>query len=562
MRKDNVLLAAAIAATLVVPMSAAYAGLANYGGGCGSTGICTINFTDGAGAGTVTATATNSFSIISTIDADQGIMYGTHLFGASGNNVVLPATTNYAAAEWTVEGTPGGEIQVTAEVDGASFVEKELYLSYKVAPANPNPGLTIKGEINSNAGDCNSTRTKCTWLLSGATDTLHNDDKLYVVYKLNKAADRLKEDNGQVKMTVKLGTATNEDIMGKEEIVIATGTDPLTVTLEETFNTNIKIATAEGSKGFISTATTTPLELFNSDEVIFGYLTVKQDNGAVADDGYTPWALGDAISANTIFKAAHSATDGVNTMLTIKEGGQFAASLKGSKGSVNLRDDQGNLIAEAKSVTENEAIWELTDENLNAIATGNRMSISVKVDGETMVNVPEEDFPKAQLTLSYAATNSMKDIKYPPGDDEGVLLTKYRLDGTVCWVYNVAFPAATDEINIRITNDSTVEGCVKGSLFGTDGTEIGTGAVELGCVQGGATLYIGSAKIAELFNLPSDKQGRGVMLVTSTLPRMEMLSMLRAKSPVCYGAACSPPNNYNPLTNISVGAHGVACVSN
>ena len=281
----------------------------------------------------------------------------------------------------------------------------------------------------------------------------------------------------------------------------------------------------------------------------------------MADDGYTPWKLGD-----TGFTAAHNPNGGVNTTLTVKAGGQFAASLKDSKGLVYLRAEgaTGNMIpgGEAKSVTETEATWELTDDALRAITAVNRVGLVIKADGATMINVPEEDFPTAELTLSYADPNRVKDIKYPGGDSDGVLLTKYRQDGTACWVYNVAFPAATDEINIRITNDSTVEGCVKGSLFDKDGTPVGTGAVELGCVQGGATLYIGSAKIAELFNLPSDKQGRGVILVTSTLPKMEMLSMLRAKSPVCYGAACSPPNNYNPLTNISVGAHGVSCIPN
>ncbi len=570
MRKNNVLLAAAIAATLVVPMSAAYAGFDNYmgcptGSGTSSTScIVTLGV-----SGTVTPAASHSVIPMNS-SADGGVKYGTHLFGATGNSVVLPSKqSEYAVAEWTVEGTPGGEIQVTAELEGASFngttTAPEVMLEYKGGSS-----LVINGNGTtaqpSNIGDCNNTITKCTWLLKSAVTagvlTLNDQDKLYVIYKLTKAGDKLKEVGGQINMIGKLGTAINEDIMGKKTIVVATGTDPLKeVTLAETLNTQIKIATAEGSTGFISTGTTTSDEYLGASEVIFGYLTIKNNLEAVADDGYTPWQLG-----GTGFTAGHNATTGVNTMLTVKAGGQFAASLTGSKGLVYLRTlgATGNMIpgGEAKSVTETEATWELTDDALQAITTAEKVGLVIKADGATMINVPEEDFPTAELTLSYAATNSMKDIKYPGGDSDGVVLTKYRQDGTICWVYNVAFPAATDEINVRITNDSTTEGCVKGSLFEKDGTPVGTGAVELGCVQGGATLYIGSAKIADLFNLPPDKGGRGIMLVTSTLPKMEMLSMLRAKSPVCYGPACSPPNNYNPLTNMSVGAHGVACIPN
>ena len=149
-------------------------------------------------------------------------------------------------------------------------------------------------------------------------------------------ANILKDDGAQVKLTVKLGTVLSDEIMGKKTITVATGKKPIDVLFEDTGNTYIKVAVATESKGFQSNkpATADPdKEFLNTSEVVFGYVTVLNTPGVKADDGYTNWDLG---GTNPAF-ALNTPTVKTNAVLTIKEGGQFAASITGGKGTVSLR---------------------------------------------------------------------------------------------------------------------------------------------------------------------------------------------------------------------------------
>jgi hypothetical protein len=568
MRKNNVLLATAIAATLVASMNASYAGLANHPE-CAS---CT--------AAVTTTINVATYSLVPIVDQAKGVIYGTHLFGSNSDTLILPKESGvYADAKWTIEGTPTGKIQLVATLQGASFSGNPI-LAY-----NGLVDPTLLPAPDAMTTDCTpaTTPTQCTWRFGNTVTPLSNGESFNILYKLTKAATTLGTDGGEVKMTVKLGTVTAPNVMGEQTITVATGKDPFTVQFSGTDNTYIKVAVAEENKAFVTqmpTAVGTDPEYLGANEVVFGYMYIQPEKYVKSDNGYTDWMLGN-ISVTTggdpAFGAGYNKETAILTTLTVSENGQFAAST-GSNGSVYLRAAGQNIAA--KSITDTNAVWELTDTDLSNMVnkatdtTGGCKSgeycipLVIKANGTTPINIPPENGPKVEFNLDYASATSKKSLLYPAEDAPEVLLTRYIQDGVSCWVFNVPFPEAIDELNLRIINDSTITpvgtDCVWGTLYKKEGKEPLGNKVPFGCPTKEGTLYIGSNKLwGELF--PTVTGGsRGSMLITSTLAKMEVLALLRLKSPPCFGnvpGGCSTPNT-NPLTNLSTGAHGVACAPN
>lgn len=613
MRKNNVLLATAIAATLVASMNASYAGLMNYPG-------CNTATTLTAHAGTnvpndifckatiaanaiapamvgnpVAGTGVITQSLVPMPATDKGIIYGTHLFGSNGDSLTLPSGTNYADAKWTIEGTPTGKLQIIAILTGASFNGNPI-LAFE-GTSNPlNTSTTPTGggtSIPDFSQDCipASFPTKCTWRFGNSTDTsISNGNAFHILYQLTKAATTLGTNGGAVKLEVQFGTSGSATIMGDQTIPVATGQDPFTVQFKGTDNTYIKVAVAEENKAFVTqkpTALGVDSEFLGANSVIFGYMYMQPNNYVKINDGYTDWAFN--IASNPITKAGYDSTASVLTTLTLSDNGQFAAST-GNNGGVFLHA-RGQDIA-AKSIKDTDAVWQLTDANLADMMMGTTdtggfgqcksgdhcIPLYVKVDGNTAINIPPEDGPKVQFSLDYASLK--KGLKYPADADPVVLLTRYIQDGVSCWVFNVPFPDAVDELNLRIINDSTITptgtDCVWGTLYGKDGKPVGK-KTSLGCPGKEGTLYIGSEKLWGSTTLPAPATppatpglftatggSRGSMFITSTLAKMEVMAMLRLKSPPCFGnvpGGCNATNS-NPLTNLSTGAHGVACAPN
>ncbi|BAP54671.1 secreted protein [Thioploca ingrica] len=561
MRKNNVLLAAAITATLVVSMNASYAEVANYPTGCvDATGTTSSTFP----CNTLYTSNTVVGSVVPITDATKGVIYGTHLFGASGNDVVLPAeTSGYAAVQFVVEGTPSKRLQLRATLDGAEFKvvgTNPAVTSPDLKFISPN-GTTDPTPVNS-AKSCTTDKKQCQWQFGDdATTLLKTGDSFYILYRITKAQANLATAGGQVKMTVDFGVVGNPQIMGTKTIVVATSQEPFKVFFEGTGNTDIKVAVADESKSFIMSKPDTTL-LPNSSEAVFGYMSILNEVNVKSDNGYSDWALGSTDKVDQTIK----------TTLTIDDEGQFTASLTNSTGSVYLSTKGGTEQIKAESVKETAAVWELSDTELATLAgecdfkkkTSKCIPIVIKADGKTAINVPPEQGPKAVFNLSYDKSTSQDNLIYPGKDDPEQRLSRYRQDGTSCWVYNVPSPIAQDEINIRVINDSKIvppgDDCVWGSLYGKDGKLVGN-KTPLGCTTAKGTLYLTSTtgKLADLIS--GLTAGRGTMLITSTLAKMEVMAMLRLKSPPCFrntDSNCSATNS-NPLTNLSTGAHGVSC---
>ena len=575
MRKNNTLLAAAIAATFVVSMNAAYAGLANYPVCSGSdtdiaTSECNMQYTANATVGTV----------VPICDSAQGVMYGTHLFGDSSSGVALPssASNGYAAAVWYIKGTPKDRMQLTATIQGAEF---DFGGASKTSTVTSDyPKLVFDSSVTTSPFSQGThtkscTTTECKWRFGNESTTLADGDKFYIIYKITNASTTLGTAGGQVTMAVKIGTINQEDIIGSEEtITVATSKEPLKINFQSTNNPYIKVSVAAENKGFITqiASGSEDLELIAPDKAIFGYVYAEKAECVKLVDGYTDWNFNDV--------------DDDATTLTINEEGQFNASLTDSSGRVYLDTTAGEIAAD--SVTTTDAVWNLGGIQLQNIfdslissttssncpnytsTTTACVPIVIQADGTNQINIPAEEGPKAQLNLSYSTTTANKtDIKYPSDDAAEQRLAKYIQDGISCWVFNVPFGGAVDEFNMRVINDSSttpvnLDGtpntdCVQGTLYGPDGTEIGKES--LGCPPAGGTLYIGNTQLREIYSGYPSTTGRGTMFITSTLQKMEVLAMLRRKSPPCFGDKVCAGNN-NPLTNLSTGTHGVACAPN
>lgn len=588
MRKNNTLLAAAIAATFVVSMNASYAGLANYPLCSGpqtdiANNLCSQLYVD-----------PNIGNVVPISDNDQGVIYGTHLFGDTGNNITLPSVAGggYAAAKWIIEGTPKGRMQLMATIEGAEFkIDSATDTSmYPKLLFNSTSGTVDPTGQGTYSKTCSS--NQCTWRFGDLANTsLVDKDEFYIVYQITKAGSTLATEGGQVKMMVKIGTVTDPTIIAAEEtIAIATSKEPFKVNFQSTNNNYIKVSVAADNKAFLTQVPTSlgqdaDKDFINTKEVIFGYMSVTPAEDLVkADDGYTLWKLGDPNTTNEALKVESGTT------LTINEVGQFNASMTGSNGgSVYLYTAAGRIAA--TTVNGTDAIWTLSDGNINNIFKGIGISsqnskyegrctatpmeyvdeacvpIIIQADGTNQINVPPEDGPKAELNLSYLSSNSMKDIKYPSADAAEQRLAKYSQDGISCWVFNVPFVGAIDQFNLRIINDSSTTSlntdgtlstdCVQGTLYGPDGTEIGKEA--LGCPPAGGALYIGTEEMKAKYSGFPSTTGRGSMFITSTLQKMEVLAMTRFRDPPCYDNKCG---GKSPLTNISTGSHGVACAPN
>jgi hypothetical protein len=582
MRTNNTLLATAIAATFVVSMNAAYAGLANYPVCSGSdtdiaTSACNMPHVDAV---------TEVGTVAPICDPSQGIMYGTHLFGDSSSSVALPSTTTtgtaYAAAVWRIKGTPKDRMQLTATLQGAEFdFSSSTGARTSTAPTDypklvfysstaPQPTLLTVNATKT----CNA--TECKWRFGNdGTTTLVDGDKFFIIYRITNANTTLGTEGGEVTMAVKIGTTSQSDIIGAEEtITVATGKEPFQISFQSTNNPYIKVAVAAENKGFITqTPSGTPdNELLGPDKAIFGYMYADTTECVKSADGYTDWDFTDI--------------DGDATTLTINEEGQFNASLSDSNGRVYLNTNSGEI--EAESVTTTDAVWNLTGTELQNIflstsGTTDRgncanftspcVPVIIQADGTNQINVPAEEGPKAQLSVAYVTPTNKQNIKYPSDDAAEQRLAKYIQDGISCWVFNVPFGGAVDEFNMRVINDSSttpvnLDGtpntdCVQGTLYGPDSTEIGKES--LGCPPAGGTLYIGNNQLKEIYSGYPQTTGRGTMFITSTLQKMEVLAMLRRKAPPCFNPSLPTgqcASNTNPLTNLSTGAHGVACAPN
>jgi hypothetical protein len=388
-------------------------------------------------------------------------------------------------------------------------------------------GLPLKPKTNTGQGKSTATFViPAGETCSGGNLNLIGGDKLMLLYRLDNTKV-LASPGQKITMQVSLQTdLTNIKVNPAREITVASSKPAIkTFDIKPLEGGDIKISVLSDSKEF--TGEGDPFE--GATEAIIGQISLDNDESSPevkAADGETKFEIGK--TGALADKSTLQITDG-----------QFAASLK-SPGSVFLKASSTNLTAD--TVTETDATWNLHDTGLQSIETAgvDGTGIHFKLDGQTAVNVPENN-PHAILTIDFDDTK-MTDMTVEAD------LRKIKKDGTICQVYNVPNTAATDALSIRITNDSAVAGKLTIALYNMDGTEAiaaGTELFEGEEIQPGETRRLSAGDLETLAG--AAWTGRARAVISSTLPKLAVLSLLRQN--VAGGA----------LVNMSTGAKGNSC---
>jgi hypothetical protein len=540
MRNKNTILAVAITATLAV-MNQAYALEADNE----SNTSITLD---------VVSSDSTSQTVISV--PEDGIVYGSHLFGSGNTPETLPSGSN-AAVKYTVEGSIGFafDFQVTLS-NGAKFDDNPI-LGFVDSSGNSNTPTFTGGD------DCEG-ETECIWtvnMVDVPDPKLQDGSLFYVFYNLSNT-DALQEPGEKIDLSATLNSTLNGSLATDLSVTVAQSEDPLEVEITPGEDISLRISVSSGSTEFVTTGTDSE-ELVSANEAVIGYLSIQNNSNVVGPDGSTSWTLGNGED----FEAGFDEDTNIDTGLSITSG-QFNASITGSSGSVyialpGLEDDavsSNDDKIEAVSVTSTTAFWELSDTDLGnltaAVTDGNLPAIVIETDGTNTINI-EENPPEATLVIDYV--KYQQDITYGPTE-----LVDFRQDGTTCWVYNVPPPSTegvADVMNLRITNDSaSVSGEILGTLYPMNGDTtsltnpifsginlLGEG-VELGAYQ---TVRITADDIAALggdtpYVWWEDGGRRGTLLISTTLPKLEILVLMR-------------DGNTGIMSNLSTGASGFAC---
>jgi hypothetical protein len=387
--------------------------------------------------------------------------------------------------------------------------------------------------------------TQVTFLVQAASgDTVRTTDHLLLRFKL-KGLTALATPGGKVDMTVSIF-----DTSGTIQIDNQTSAHAPTATVVQ--SARGAAINLEASTGIAQVDVTTGSLKFTGDiagnimKAKLGTLEIDSPKTAIKADG-SKWTFG------ADDPKPSSAT------LTIVDG-NFSASMSGS-GRVfidldsNDTFDTGSDLIASVDADGSTATWNLSVDNLDAIRkeTGG-VPIVIEADGSTEINEAKEA-PLATLSLDYGAGTK---------DTVSSKLRQIKRNGTVCTLYNVPNPNATDTGNIRVTNTSGQATKIRGTLRSLDGTEIFINKVLVETVIPNQTVRLTQDDLDKIEKNPAwltawqadtarnptggenGWPGRAVLAVSGEVSDMEVFGLVRNK----LGG---------PLTNMSVGGTGNAC---
>jgi hypothetical protein len=373
------------------------------------------------------------------------------------------------------------------------------------------------------------------YLVQAGANALNLNDVLDFKFKI-EGLEELANGGTQVRLDTTLGVAAAPDTLvdtaGTVNLLQSTAGASVTF---DAGTTTTEIDVAEGATKFANGVSDTAASL--------GTVMIKESSPQpVRLDLSTGWTFTDTSAG---------ATGG-----TLKiEPGPFAASLTHDPNAsepVNLVfiDVAGSKCVfetgdiPADEVTEESASWDFDSTELTSISgTAKEICVLVPPDNSTVIN-ETQDVPEALLVIEYA--NRTDGVQY-----KGRLLHIKR-NGTVCTVYNVPAEGAVDIVNIRITNRSSREGTLMGSLRDADNNYIFQNADLLNgeklAQNGTVRLTATELKTVATANghATGTWSGRAVGTVTSDLTNMEVFGLLRNSAG-------------GPLLNMSVGASGSGC---
>jgi hypothetical protein len=548
--RNNRLLGVAIAATLSLPVGVAHAattGFQNVGSSIAdepTAGITSDKILTGAiGARKIGSTSFDDLFQTEVVDVPSGgITYAIDVLGGDAS-AKLPKSKKAA---------------VLYTISTGSAIDKELLVTFTLSEGvfAETPTLRISDKDDPAVADDTIVATDIVYLTGGTglsfvnfrvsasnpdktlgNKKLENEDQLLLVYQF-KDAPSLKAADGKVEMTATLAddtdTSTPKGPLNPERTVtIATSGQALTAALKSEAGGTIFLSTQEDSKKFRGSGGA----YLGPTSARIGFLTIKNEANFKQSDGEKDFSVGDSTGDGKLK---------TGTKLEITSG-QFSAST----GKVSLYYGTANpttiKTANVTKTGENyTATFDLGDTELKNIrdnANGKDVEIRMGVDGTTVINTVENP-PQATLTLDFEQ-EYVTDITAGPTS-----MRQIGQDGMTCTVYNVPHKGNPDVPNIRITNESSTPGKLTAKMYDQDGKSIGDSAgrpLNGGNAVGvGETIHVNSTKLVDEVGFP-DWEGRAMLEIIATLPKIEVLLLMRNIAP---GA---------PPTNLSTGATGDAC---
>lgn len=360
---------------------------------------------------------------------------------------------------------------------------------------------------------------------------LMDGDQLMFVYQIKNASNLI--GGGEIELQAEVKKKLDGTIVNPtRKATIATCKDAVTTELKSEDDGIIKISVSDDSKKFVGSGG----GAYVSDTVAqLGFLKITNlTTNAVPimeSDGETQFQVGLGVDG-----LVNVGSDSEGSKLEIT-GGQFAASK--TPDGVYLVKSDGSQIKGVQASDNTTATFQLDDADLQALSIGSDIGIQMAVDSTTAINVVENP-PEVKLTIDFKEAY-VKDI----GPTDPVQLRQIDKDGTTCVAYNVPAADSQDDFSIRITNDSGVAGSLTGKMYDSDGNLLKEGPLNGNqAVEPNETIRIGST---QLDDAGFSWTGRAMLEITSTLPSMEMLALIRNKAPD------------SPLANMSVGAKGESC---
>jgi hypothetical protein len=496
-------------------------------------------------------------------------------------------TPKYAAVLYTIDGWINKEFQLRFTLDNGTFAGTPLLAIANSDTLSPNGAVTATSTYApfttwSRLTPYNGSDTVAFNITFDntvpANTVLNNQSQILLLYEL-KDASNLETAGGQVSMEASFkfteldpsGNPVTEVVNPTLSTVIAQSSDSITASLETEDTGTIFISVNDASKLFTDQGDGTALGAYRDIYTAWiGYLTIGEADN-YQPDGVSKFYVGG--DPNIAAGVTDLGLAGESSELVIADG-QFAASVENTGVSLVSFDDNGDptTIATATEVTSGQATFKLTNTNLQDLRAAGTVAIQMVVDRNTEVN-RVEDPPIATLTINF------EDDKIVIGDElkstlaEGTEMRQIGPDSAECWAFNVPYSTIQDRFNIRITNESSIPGSFTLTLYGPDGNEAApstelvnvqddngnyiflndrgesqlTGP-DLNQLEAGQTIHLDAEKLEKVLN--TSWSGRAVLRVTSTLPEIEMLALLRNQL---------MDDASQPLNNLSLGAHGKSC---
>jgi len=484
------------------------------------------------------------------LDITSGVVYAAELFGSS-VPASLPAS-GAAGLIYEIDGAIDKDFFLTFELsDGAKFSDTAKLFT------DANSGSLQDGSVTA-ADNVTIEDNKAVFYIDvSESEPITRSTQFLLKYQIANA-DALSSAGQSIDISVRaLSSAETSYLVNvSDSITVASSSQAVKIELATIDNVDTKIAVAVGSTEFTNEGTT---DVYQGSNIIkIGTLAITQNIAAMAEDGITPFKIGDSGDGQLI-----------DSKLIITDG-QFAASiddpdavtLSNSTGGGTLPSTAGNGGSVSATVNEEgtTATFDLTDsfDFLQDNISSNPLisDIKIVVDGKTEINVPENS-PCVSLTVDYDNSN-VADFTVP--EDGCTALVKVPRDGTTCWVNIIPRASAVnDGLSILITNNGVDEAALIGSMYGQDGTVLFSSATlkdSLGndTLGAGKTMRLAPKDLALLMDgattdSPGDWTGRATLKISTVLSDIEVMALIRDR-------------NSNINSNVSQGAAGASCSSN